>query len=94
MKSCVFSNSKPWRAQVRGDDRRGDTRSRKRAVRLDAGATIADLDRVEHALAVLEPVEAVPRLARMQHPAVRVRSLSSCLGRILERDPLAGLRVA
>ena len=38
----------------------------------DAGRDDRDLDRVEHAVAVFEVAEAVPRLARMQHPALRI----------------------
>ena len=55
-----------------------------------AGRDDRDLDRVEHAVVVFEIAEAVPGLARMQHPAVRIgRELLR--GGVLERHLLAGL---
>jgi hypothetical protein len=44
------------------------------AVVLHAGADDAELDRIEHAPAVGDAVEAMPLLAGMQHPAFRVGS--------------------
>ena len=46
--------------EVAGDDRGGDPRLCEIARRVDAGGRERDLDRIEHAVALLEPAEAVP----------------------------------
>jgi hypothetical protein len=62
------------------------------AIVLHAGADDAELDRVEHAPAIGQAVEAMPFLAGMQDPAIRIRG--KLFGRCLvEWHLLAGLRI-
>ena len=62
------------------------------AVVLHAGADDAELDRIEHAPAIGNAIEAMPLLARVQHPAFRIGG--QLLGRrFVKRHLLAALRV-
>ena len=63
------------------------------AIRLHARTDDAELDRVEHAPAVRQVLEAMPALARMQNPVTRVRR-ELLRGHFVKRDALAALRVA
>ena len=88
MWSVVRDGTMPWRPRYAVTMSAGMPCLVELAVVLHARADDAELDRVEHAPAVRQALEAVPALAGMQHPAIRVRREQ--LGRrLVERDALA-----
>ena len=58
----------------------------ERAIGLHAGGDHRDFDRVEHAIAIFQVLEAMPGLARVQHPAVGVGDQQRLEGHLQRRS--------
>src|SRR5687768_11392317 len=77
--------------QIGSDQRRRNASLIEPALVCDTWRDDGDLDRIEHAIAILEIAETVPGFSRVQHPAVGL-GCEPLRRRILEWDLLAAMR--